>query len=148
MKRTVVASALGALVLAAPAFGGGGPPGQALSPELVPGAGLHGVAGASHTISRRLAGSGLVGAAAFRLTPVRVAYGLAGLQFRSVEVQRVVFGLNAVRLRGIGSVGGRRVAFTAVGVHNARPGVDVFRLSWNHGAAVGGIVTGGSVFIR
>lgn len=148
MKKTVFASAAAALALAAPAFGAGGPPGQALSPELVPGAGLNGVAGVSYTIVRHAAGSGLVGSAAFRLTPGRVDYRLGSVQFRSVKVQKVLFGLNAVKLRGTGLVDGRRVSFTAVGVHNARPGTDVFRLAWNHGAAVGGIVTNGSVFVR
>jgi hypothetical protein len=148
MKKTLVASALGALALAAPAFGADGPPGQALSPEIVPGAGLSGVAGASYTIVRHAAGQGLVGTASFRLTPGRVDYRAAGIRFRSLKVGTVVFGLNAVKLHGTGLLDGRRVSFTAVGVHNAKPGIDVFRLAWNHGAAVGGIVTSGSVFIR
>jgi hypothetical protein len=51
-------------------------------------------------------------------------------------------------LTGTGIVAGRRVGFTAVGVHNALPEIDVFRIAWNHGASHGGVVTSGSVFIR
>jgi hypothetical protein len=53
-----------------------------------------------------------------------------------------------VTLRGVGLLNHRRVPFTAVGVHNELPGVDVFRISWNHGAGLGGRVVTGSVFIR
>jgi hypothetical protein len=141
MKKTVIAAALGALALAAPAYADTTTP---LYPETIPGAGLNGVAGASHTIVRQASGSGLVGGVAFRLTPKHVTYG----SFRSVKVSSVAYGLNAVKVRGTGLLGGRRVAFTAVGVHNAMPGVDVFRLAWNHGASLGGIVTSGAVFIR
>jgi hypothetical protein len=141
MKKTIITAGLGALVLAAPAFADTATP---LYPETVPGAGLNGVAGASHTIVREASGSGLVGSIAFRLSPTRVAYG----RFHSVKVSKVLYGLNAVKVRGTGVVAGRRVSFTAVGVHNAMPGIDVFRLAWDHGASVGGIVTSGSVFIR
>ena len=141
MKKTIIAAGLGALVLAAPAFAATATP---LYPETVPGAGLNGVAGASHTIVRQASGSGLVGSVAFRLSPTQVRFGA----FRSVQVSKVLFGLNAVKVHGTGLVAGRRVSFTAVGVHNAMPGIDVFRLTWNHGASVGGIVTSGSVFIR
>ena len=139
--KAVVAAAFGALALAAPAYADTATP---LYPETIPGAGLSGVAGASHTIVRQASGTGFVGGVAFRLSPTRVTFGA----FRSLHVSKVVFGLNAVKLRGTGLVHGRRVAFTAVGVHNAMPGVDVFRLAWNHGGSVGGIVTSGAVFIR
>jgi hypothetical protein len=141
MRKTVIAAALGALALAAPAYADTVTP---LYPETVPGAGLDGVAGASYTIIRHVSGTGRVGAIPFRLSTGRVAYGA----FRSVQVSTVRYGLNAVELHGTGLVGGRRVAFTAVGVHNAKPGIDVFRLAWNHGASVGGVVTSGAVFIR
>ncbi|MES1246278.1 MAG: hypothetical protein ABUS54_01230, partial [Actinomycetota bacterium] len=65
-----------------------------------------------------------------------------------LKVSRVAFGVNAVKLRGTGLLAGRRVAFTAVGVHNALPEVDVFRIAFGHGASLGGVVTSGSVFIR
>jgi len=139
--KTVIAAVLGALALAAPASADTATP---LYPETIPGAGLNGVAGASYTIVRQVSGTGLVGGVPFRISPSEVAFGA----FRSVRVSKVLFGLNAVKLRGTGLVHGRRVAFTAVGVHNALPGVDVFRLAWNHGGSVGGIVTSGAVFIR
>lgn len=143
MKKTLsLIVTVAALALAAPALAD--PGSTALYPETIPGAGLSGVAGASHTIVRQLAGHGMVGRVAFTLTPAHVAFG----RFRSLRVRRVVFGVNAVELRGVGLVGGRRVSFTAVGVHNARPEVDVFRIAWNHGASLGGVVTQGAVFIR
>ncbi|MCW2977307.1 MAG: hypothetical protein JWM06_2588, partial [Actinomycetia bacterium] len=43
------------------------PEGQALSPEIVPGAGLTGVAGAQATIRHVVRGQGLTGAARFRV---------------------------------------------------------------------------------
>lgn len=142
MKLTI-ATLFGVLALAAPAAYAD-PGSTALYPETIPGAGLNGVAGASHTIVRQLVGHGIAGGVAFRLASSKVVYG----SFRSLEVRTVRFGTNAVKLRGVGLVHGRRVSFTAVGVHNAAPGIDIFRLAWNHGAAVGGIVTRGLVFIR
>ena len=141
MTKTLIAAALGACALAAPAYADTVTP---LYPETIPGAGLGGVAGASYTIVRQVSGTGTAGGATFRISPKGVTYGA----FRSLRVANVLFGLNAVKLRGTGLVHGRRVAFTAVGVHNALPGVDVFRLAWNHGASLGGVVTSGSVFIR
>jgi hypothetical protein len=146
MRKTLIAAALAAFALAAPAFADPGY--TALYPETVAGAGLSGVAGAEHTIVRQAAGHGLVGTAAFTLTSNRVAYSARGVHFASLAVRTVLFGQNAVKLQGTGLVNGHRVTFTAVGVHNARPGVDVFRLGWNHGATHGGVVTSGIVFIR
>src|SRR4051812_43202439 len=148
MTKTFIAAALGAFALAAPAAAAHGPGYTALYPETVTGAGLSGVAGAQHTIVRQASGYGLVGHAAFTLTPSRVTYTVGAVHFRSLGVRTVVFGENAVKLRGTGLLNGRRVSFTAVGVHNARPGVDVFRLGWNHGATNGGVVTSGLLFIR
>lgn len=139
--KAVIAAALGALALAVPASADTSTP---LYPETVPGAGLGGVAGAQYTVVRQASGSGLVGNVAFRLTTKHVAFG----GFHSLKVSKVLFGLNAVKVRGTGLLAGRRVAFTAVGVHNAMPGIDVFRLQLNHGASIGGIVTSGAVFVR
>src|SRR4051812_21598818 len=141
MMKTLLAAAFAAFALAAPAAADNGPGFTALYPETVPGAGLGGVSGAEHTIVRQASGHGLVGTAAFTLSSSRVTYTAAGRQFRSLRVRTVLFGENAVKLRGTGLLNGRRVAFTAVGVHNALPGVDVFRIGWNHGAAHGGTVT-------
>lgn len=140
--KILAASVLAALAVAAPAAADPGY--TALYPETVPGAGLAGVAGATHTIVRLAAGHGTVGAVAFSLSKTHVAFGA----FRSTHVRSLEFGLNAVKLRGLGVVDGRVVSFTAIGVHNALPEVDVFRISWNHGAALGGRVTSGSVFVR
>src|SRR5947208_2977136 len=148
MTKTFIAAGLAACALAAPAAAADAPGFTALYPETVAGAGLNGVAGAQHTIIRQAAGHGLVGTAAFTLTPSRVTYALGAVHFRSLGVRSVLFGENAVKLQGTGVLNGRRVSFTAVGVHNARPGVDVFRLGWNHGAAHGGVVTSGLLFIR
>lgn len=148
MTKTFTAAALAAFALAAPAAASSNPGYTALYPETVPGAGLGSVAGVSHTIVRQAAGHGLAGAGSFTLSATHVTYSLGSLQFRSLGVPTVLFGQNAVKLRGTGLLNGRRVSFTAVGVHNARPGVDVFRLGWNHGATHGGVVTSGLVFIR
>ena len=132
MKTLSLALVVAALALAAPALAD--PGSTALYPETIPGPGL------PHTV----AGSGRVGAVPFAVTPTRISFG----SFRSLAVREVVFGTNAVRLRGTGLVGGRRVAFTAVGVHDARPGVDVLRIAWSHGASLGGVVTRGLLVVR
>lgn len=142
--RRLLAIAVGALALAAPAAALADPGYTALYPETVPGAGLGGVAGATHTIVRLAVGNGTVRSVPFSLSRTHVVYG----GFRSTSVRTAIFGLNAVKLRGFGLFDGRRVAFTAVGVHNALPGVDVFRIAWNHGSSLGGRVTSGGVFIR
>jgi hypothetical protein len=137
----LVVPAAAALALAAPAAADHGAPHTTpLYPETAPG----GVLGAQYTIVRQASGSGVAGGVRFALTPDRVRFG----EFASTKVTQTLFGLNAVKLRGVGVVGGRRVEFTAIGVHNVVPGRDFFRISWNHGAARGGFVTTGSLFIR
>ena len=133
-RRLLLATGLvvvvGSLAARAPADPGY----TALYPETVPGPGLGHLA----------TGHGQAGGAAFTLSQARVTYGA----FRSLAVRRVRFGRNAVRLAGVGLVHGRRVPFVAVGVHNALPGVDVFRIAWNRGASFGGVVTSGLLFVR
>jgi hypothetical protein len=126
------------------------PAGQALYPETVPGAGLTGVAGEQATIRHTVRGTGLAGTALFRIDTVKVLYvdSIRKLTFTSLKIGSVLFVDNKVTLRGVGLLNHRRVPFTAVGVHNELPGVDVFRISWNHGAGLGGRVVTGSVFIR
>lgn len=142
MIRQTFSAAVAALALAAPAAAGHGAPHTTpLYPETVPSGG---VLGAQYTIVREATGRGVVAGAPFTLTLDRVRFGA----FVSTKVTRVLFGLNAVKLRGVGVVGGRRVAFTVVGVHNVVPGRDLFRIAWNHGAARGGMLTTGSLFIR
>jgi hypothetical protein len=132
------------------------PEGQALSPEVVPGAGLTGVAGAQATIRRVVRGQGLTdaGAARFRIDLAKPAADLSYVDatrhivFRAVHLDSVRLGPNSAKLRGIGILNQKRVPFTAVAVHNALPSVDVFRISWSRGAGHGGRVSQGSVFIR
>ena len=126
------------------------PAGQALSPEVVPGAGLTGVAGAQATILHVIRGTGFTGAAAFHVDRSKVSYAdpIRKITFTSLRIGSVRFVDNTATLKGVGLVNHRRVAFTAVGVHNQLAGIDVFRISWNHGAGLGGRVAHGSVFIR
>jgi hypothetical protein len=149
MKK-VLGAVVVALCLAGPVAAADQPPGQALSPEVVPDAGLTGVAGAQATIVRVLHGVGSVQGAVFQVGRTKVVFvdPVSKIRFTSLRVQSVRFGTNAARLRGIGLANGHRVGFTAVAVHNARPGIDVFRIAWNHGASLGGTVDDGSVFIR
>lgn len=142
--KQLAAVGVAAFALAGPAAASADPGYTALYPETIPGAGLGGVAGATHTIVRLATGHGTVAGVSFAVSKTHVDYG----RFHSTRIRTVVFGLNAVKLRGIGLIDGRRVAFTAVGVHNALPDVDVFRIAWNHGASLGGRVQTGSVFIR
>jgi len=132
------------------------PEGQALSPEIVPGAGLTGVAGAQATIRRIVRGHGVTaaGTAHFRVDLSKPAADLSyvdvtrHIAFQSLRLGSVRFVENTATLRGIGVLNHRRVPFTVVAVHNALPGVDLFHIAWSHGATHGGRVVEGSVFIR
>ncbi len=116
----------------------------------MPGAGLSGVEGAQATIRHIVRGTGFTGAALFRMNLGKVQYidPIRKLRFTSLKVGSVQFVENKATLHGVGLLNHRRVAFTAVGVHNELPGIDVFRISWNHGAGLGGRVLNGSLFIR
>ncbi|MES1248999.1 MAG: hypothetical protein ABUS54_15140, partial [Actinomycetota bacterium] len=72
LPLTTLAAAI-AFAVAAPAFAD--PGSTPLYPETVPGAGLTGIAGASHTIVRHASGHGLVGRVGFTLTPTHVTFG-------------------------------------------------------------------------
>lgn len=162
--RTLIAggAACFALAVAAPATAAPrdtapeAPPGQALYPETVPGAGLTGVAGTQATIRHVVRGQGFTGtgAALFRIDlsgqAAKVLYvdPLRHVTFRSLHIGSVRFVENTATLRGIGILNQRRVPFTAVAVHNKLPGIDVFRIAWSHGAGHGGRVVRGGVFIR
>jgi hypothetical protein len=158
MKITTLAlTGAACLVLAAAAPAAAdtqAPAGQALYPETVPGAGLSGVAGAQATIRHTVRGTGFTGAALFRIDLSRPAAKVLyvdpihKLTFTSLKVASVRFADNTATLQGVGLLNHRRVPFTAVGVHNELPGIDVFRISWNHGAGLGGRVVHGSLFIR
>jgi hypothetical protein len=154
MKITTLAltgAACLALAAAAPAAADTqAPAGQALYPETVPGAGLSGVEGAQATIRHTVRGTGFTGAALFRVNLGTVQYldPIHKITFTSLRIGSVRFVDNKATLQGIGLLNHRRVPFTAVGVHNELPGIDVFRISWNHGAGLGGRVVRGSLFIR
>jgi hypothetical protein len=154
MKITTLAltgAACLALAAAAPAAADTQvPAGQALYPETVPGAGLSGVEGAQATIRHTVRGTGFTGAALFRVNLGTVQYldPIRKITFTSLRIGSVRFVDNKATLQGIGLLNHRRVPFTAVGVHNELPGIDVFRISWNHGAGLGGRVVRGSLFIR
>ena len=154
MKITTLAltgAACLALAAAAPAAADTG---QALYPETVPGAGLSGVAGAQATIRHTVRGTGFTGAALFRIDLSRPAGKvlfvdpIRKITFTSLTVASVRFVDNKATLQGVGLLNHRRVPFTAVGVHNELPGIDLFRISWNHGVGLGGRVVHGSLFIR
>jgi hypothetical protein len=159
---TLIAGGAACLVLAAAAPAAAAPrdtlppvpEGQALSPEIVPGAGLTGVAGAQATIRHVVRGQGFTGSALFRIDlgrpAAKVLYVDAArrVTFRSVSLGSVRFVDNTATLKGVGMLNHRRVPFTAVAVHNQLPGVDVFRIAWSHGADHGGRVVRGSLFIR
>lgn len=157
-SKTLIACGAACLALAAAAPVAAAPRdtasdrGQALAPEVVPGAGLSGVAGAQATIRHTVHGTGFTGAgtALFRVDLGKVVYidPARRLRFTSLSVGSARFVENSATLRGIGLLNHRRVAFTAVGVHNELPGIDVFRISWNHGAGHGGRVVRGSLFVR
>lgn len=128
-------------------------PGQALYPETVPGAGLTGVAGAQATVRHVVRGSGSVGSALFTIDVGRgnsVVYFDAArhLRFHALHIGFVRFADNTATLGGIGLLNRHRVAFTVYAIHNAQPGIDVFRIAWLHGVSMGGRVADGSVFIR
>ena len=153
--RALLLAAACAVVLAAPALADQQPqppPGQALSPELVPGAGLSGVAGIRVTRYRTVHALGATAAGSFRIDfgagpgnkIVLVRRGAP--VFRALRFTSMRWTANAVQVQGIGLVGGRRVHFSAFAVDGAKR--DVFQLDWLHHAALGGVLTHGSVVIH
>jgi hypothetical protein len=68
-----------------------------------------------------------------------------GLSFRSLDLASVVFTRNAVKITGVGLVGGKRVHFTAIATDHNKTGVDAFKIAWDHKASHGGNVTAGNV---
>src|SRR5579864_609021 len=111
-----------ALALAAPAFGDqpAPPPGQALSPPVVPGAGLAGVEGVRFARLRYVRAAGVTTAGAFRVDfragpgnkIVFVRHGAPA--FRALRFTSMRWTNNAVWMRGIGLAAGLRVHFAAL----------------------------------
>lgn len=162
--KTFIAAGLGALALAAPALadmpGQALSPeidpapaqGQALSPEIVPGAGLSGVAGVRAVRYRFVHGLGATASGTFRVDfaagPGNKVVLVQGTKpvFRALRFTSMRWTDSTVQMRGIGLALGRRVAFTAIAADNARG--DVFRVAWGHRAALGGVLTRGSIVIH
>lgn len=130
------------------------PEGQALAPEVVPGAGLSGVAGVQAARFRTLRAAGtLAQAARFRLElgaggTVSLVYVQPGVAtFRALRLDSIRWAANAAKLDGLGILNGKRVRFSAVVVDNGAAG-DVFRIAWLHRASLGGALLRGSVVVR
>jgi hypothetical protein len=70
-----------------------------------------------------------------------------GLNFRSLDLASVSYTRSAVKITGLGLVGGKRVHFTAIATDNKATGVDAFKISWGHKASHGGNVMSGNVRI-
>jgi len=70
-----------------------------------------------------------------------------GLSFRSLDLAGVVFSRNAVKITGVGLVGGKRVHFTAIATDYNKTGTDAFKIAWDHKASHGGTVHTGNVRI-
>lgn len=149
----VVLTGACALALAAPALADlTPPPGQALSPELVPGAGLSGVAGVHAVRFRYVRGLGVTASGSFRVdfsagpgNKVVLVRGTTPV-FRALRFTSMRWAANAVRISGIGLVAGTRVRFTALAVDEGRR--DVFKLDWAHRASLGGSLLHGALVIR
>jgi hypothetical protein len=136
------------------------PPGQALPPEIVPGAGLGGVAGTStarHRVVRAhgvVRGRGGAGSVVFQLDLSRgpgnklvVQDVLHGVRFHSLRLASIRFGDHSARIAGVGVLDGARVPFVAVAIDNGARG-DVFRIAWRHRASLGGVLVSGNVLVH
>ncbi|MHB8470975.1 MAG: hypothetical protein ACYDCH_14650 [Gaiellaceae bacterium] len=150
--KTMLLAGACALALAAPAAADSTAPPQALAPELVPGAGLSGIAGVHAVRYRFVRALGATAAGSFRIDfgagpgnkVVLVRRGQP--TFRALRVTSIRWAANALRMQGVGIVGGRRVQFSALAVDNGLR--DVFKLDWQHRASLGGLLTHGSIVIH
>lgn len=153
MRLVLVVVAALALGLAVPALADQPPPpGQALSPEVVPGAGLSGVAGIRAVRYRFVRALGVTPAGSFRVDFAagpgnKIVLVRGGTPvFRALRLTSMRWASRAVLISGIGLASGNRVRFTALAVDGG--GRDVFRLDWSHGAGLGGALTHGAVVIH
>jgi hypothetical protein len=151
MRLALVVAA--ALALAAPAFAEQSPPqGQSLAPEIVPGAGLSGVAGVRAARYRFVQALGVTAAGSFRVDFAagpgnKIVLVHAGTPvFRAVRFTSMRWASRSVLIRGIGVVAGKRVHFAALAVDGGRR--DVFRLDWEHHALLGGVLSHGAIVIH
>ncbi len=151
--RAALLAGLCVLALAAPALADQAPPpGQALSPETVPGAGLSGVAGVRAARYRVVRALGITSAGSFRvdfgagpgskLVLVRRGVPL----FRALRFTSMRWTARAVLIAGVGVADGAQVHFRALVVDGGRR--DVFKLDWGRRASVGGPLSHGTVVIH
>jgi hypothetical protein len=141
------------LALAAPAFADQSPPqGQQLSPEIVPGAGLSGVAGVRAARYRFVQALGVTSAGSFRVDFAAgpgnklVLVRSGAPVFRALRFTSMRWASQSVLMSGVGVVAGKRVHFTALAVDGGRR--DVFRLDWGHRAWLGGVLSHGGIVIH
>ena len=152
MRLALVVAA--ALALAAPAFADqpAPPPGQSLSPEIVPGAGLSGVAGVRAARYRFVRAAGVTSAGSFRIDFAagpgnKIVLVQAGAPvFRALRFTSMRWASHSVLMSGVGIAAGERVHFTALAVDGMRR--DVFRIGWAHRAGLGGALSHGAIVIH
>ena len=151
MRLALVVAA--ALALAAPAFADQPPPsGQPLPPEIVPGAGLSGVAGVRIARYRVVHAAGVTPAGSFRVDFAagpgnKIVLSRAGTTvFRALRFTSMRWASSSVLMSGIGITAGKRVHFTALAVDGGRR--DVFKLAWAHRAGLGGPLSRGAIVIH
>ena len=151
--RSILLAGICALAPAAPALADQAPPpGQALSPEVVLGAGLSGVAGVKAARYRVVSALGITSAGSFRVDfgagpgnkLVLVRHGV--LLFRALRFTSMRWAARAVVIAGVGVAGGAQVRFHALVVDGGRR--DVFKLAWGGRASVGGPLSHGSIVIH
>ena len=150
--RSALLAGLCALALAAPALADQAPPGQALSPEIVSGAGLSGVAGVHAARYRVVHALGITSAGSFRvdfgagpgnkLVLVRRGVPL----FRALRFTSMRWTAHAVLIAGVGVAGSAQVRFHALVVDGGRR--DVFKIGWGRRASVGGPLSHGAIVIH
>ncbi|HEY2543508.1 MAG TPA: hypothetical protein VGH92_10710 [Gaiellaceae bacterium] len=144
--------AVAALALAAPALADQAPQGQALSPPVVPGAGLSGVAGVRAARFRVVQAFGTTTAGVFRVDFAAgpgnkiVLHRGSTPVFRAVRFTSMRWAAKSVLMQGIGVANGVRVRFTALAVDGGSR--DVFKITWQHRAALGGVLSSGAVVIH
>ncbi|HEX5246134.1 MAG TPA: hypothetical protein VFW41_03285 [Gaiellaceae bacterium] len=146
-------AAVAALIVAAPALADQQPPqGQALSPEIVPGAGLSGVAGVRAARFRFVRAAGVVPTATFRIDfaagpGAKIVLHRGSTQlFRALSFTSMRWAAKSVLMQGVGVADGARVRFSALAVDGGAR--DVFRISWQHRATLGGVLSSGAVVIH
>jgi hypothetical protein len=150
MRLALVVAA--ALALAAPAALADQQPPQALSPAVVPGAGLSGIAGVRAARFRHVYAAGITTAGMFRIDfaagpgrkLVLVRHGAS--VFRALRFTSMRWAARSVSISGIGLAGGTRVHFVALAVDGGAH--DVFRIGWLHRATLGGVLSQGAIVIH